>query len=97
MCVCVCACVSVSEHVCVHACMGARACVCVFVSILHIVMLEVFVDVYILLAFVQLWITFSISMYIMCVLLCFFSTLSCQVGTLQISIIIIKVNDVFLL
>ena len=28
-------------------------------------------------------------------MLCFFSALSCQVGTLQISIIIIKVNDVF--
>ena len=43
-------------------------CVCVFVSILHIVMLELFVGVYIVLAFVQLWITFSISMYIMCVM-----------------------------
>ena len=34
-------------------------------------------------------ITFSISMYIMCVILCLFSALSCRVGALQISIIII--------
>ena len=33
------------------------------------------------------WITFSISMYIMCV--CLFSALSRRVGALQISIIII--------
>ena len=31
----------------------------------------------------------SISMYIMCVILCLFSALSCGVGTLQISIIVI--------
>ena len=30
-----------------------------------------------------------ISMYIMCVILCLFSTLSCKLGALQISIIII--------
>ena len=35
------------------------------------------------------WITFSISMYIMCV--CLFSALSRRVGALQISIIIINV------
>ena len=34
-------------------------------------------------------ITSSISMYIMCVILCLFSALSCRVGALQISIIII--------
>ena len=34
-------------------------------------------------------IIFSILMYIMCVILCLFSTLSCRVGALQISIIII--------
>ena len=33
--------------------------------------------------------TFSISMYIMCVILRLFSTLSCKLGALQISIIII--------
>ena len=38
-----------------------------------------------------LWVSqnISISMYIMCVILCLFSTLSCRVGALQISIIII--------
>ena len=36
-----------------------------------------------------LLVTFSISMYIMCVTLCLFSALSCRVGALQISIIII--------
>ena len=35
-------------------------------------------------------ITFSISMYIMCVISCLFSALSHRVGALQISIIIIK-------
>ena len=33
----------------------------------------------------------SISMYIMCVILCLFSALSRRVGTLQISIIIIVI------
>ena len=33
-------------------------------------------------------------MYIMCVILCLFSTLSCRVGALQISIIIIIINQV---
>ena len=37
--------------------------------------------------FFSFWITFSISMYIMCV--CLFSALSHRVGALQISIIII--------
>ena len=31
-------------------------------------------------------------MYIMCVILCLFSALSCRVGALQISIIIIIIN-----
>ena len=35
----------------------------------------------------------SILMYIMCVILCLFSTLSCRVGVLQISIIIIIINE----
>ena len=35
------------------------------------------------------WITFSISMYIMCV--CLLSALNCRVGALQISITIIKI------
>ena len=46
------------------------------------------VDIYI---YIKIWITFSISMYIMCV--CLFSTLSCRAGALQISIIIILQLD----
>ena len=41
-------------------------------------------------SFFFFWIKFSISMYIMCV--CLFSALSCRVGTLQISIIIIIIK-----
>ena len=42
-----------------------------------------------MLAFVKLLITFSISMYIMCVILFLFSALSRRVSALQMSIIII--------
>ena len=40
-------------------------------------------------------ITFSVSMYIMCVLLCLFSALSRGVGALQISIIIVIEKEHF--
>ena len=39
-----------------------------------------------------LLITFPISMYIMCVILCLFNALSLRVGALQISIIIIIIT-----
>ena len=42
-----------------------------------------------MLPFVKLLVTFSISMYIMCVTLCLFSVLSRGVGASHISIIII--------
>ena len=45
------------------------------------------------LAFVKLLKTFSILMYIMCIMLCFFYALSHGVGSLQISNIIIIVTD----
>ena len=41
--------------------------------------------------------TFSISMYIICVISCLFSALSRKVGTLQISIIIIIITIMILL
>ena len=41
------------------------------------------------LAFVKLWMKFSISMYMMCLILHLFSTLSHWLGALQISIVII--------
>ena len=62
-------------RVCVHA--------CVCVHLLHNYAWTL-VNIYIYLLFL---ITFSISMYIMCV--CLFSALRCRVGALQISIIII--------
>ena len=46
---------------------------------------------YYMLAFAKLLITFSISMYIMCVILCLFSALSRRVRALQISIIITSI------
>ena len=81
VCVCACACVRACVCVCVRACMRAcvRACVCIFC----IIMLE-HLSIYTYLLF---WITFSISMCIMCV--CLFSALSRSLGALQISIIII--------
>ena len=42
-----------------------------------------------MLAFVKQWVTFSISMYIMCVILRLFSALSHGIGTLQVSVVII--------
>ena len=59
-------------------------CVCVRarVHLLHYIMLE-----HLSLYTLFFLITFSISMYIMCV--CLFSALSCRAGALQISIIII--------
>ena len=64
-------------------CVFVSACVCVCVCIFCIIMLE-HLSIYIYLFF---GITFSISMYIMCV--CLFSAFSHRVGALQISIIII--------
>ena len=72
-----------------------RMCVCVCVYIFCVVMLEPLSTLC-----VSFWvggdgggggrelITFSISVYIMCVILCLFSALSHKVGALQISIII---------
>ena len=57
VCVCVCACV------CMHACV----CVCEHAHILHICLNPCWCVHYVL-AFVKLWITVSISMYIMCVM-----------------------------
>ena len=72
--VCVCVCV------CVWVCVRARACVCV--HLLHSCAWTL-VDVYIMCQlFVKLLITFSILMYIMCVILCLFIALSRRVGTL---------------
>ena len=83
---------------CVRACARARVCVCVCVCarvralIFCIVMLEPLLmsalgvcSLYFISFFL---ITFSISMCIMCVILCFFRALSRRVGALQISIII---------
>ena len=42
--------------------------------------------------FVKLLVTFSISMYITCVILCLFSSVGRRVGALQISIIIIIIR-----
>ena len=69
---------------CVRVCVCMCVCVCTFC----IIMLEG-LSIY---TFFGGEITFSISMYIMCV--CLFSTLSCRVGALQISIIIIINTDV---
>ena len=71
-CVCVCACV----HVCVSACVCVCMCVCahVRVYILHIVMLEPFVDMCIMCQLLlNLWITFFISVSVMCVIIHLFS------------------------
>ena len=87
-----CACV----RACVRACARARACgcvcvcVCVCVCIFCIIMLE-HLSIY---TFLFFFITFSISMYIMCV--CLFSALSRRVGALQISIIIIIINIIII-
>ena len=70
-------CVCVSVCVCVRACMRVRACIFCLNTCQY----------YIHYYFFKL-ITFSISMYIMCV--CLFSALSRRVGALQISIIIIS-------
>ena len=37
----------------------------------------------------------SISVYVMCVILCLLTAFSCMVGTLQISIIIIMANSCY--
>ena len=79
VCVCVCVCV----HVCTCMCAGTCACACV--CIFCIIMLE-HLSIYIY----KKMVTFSISMYIMCV--CLFSALSRRVGALQISIIIIIIT-----
>ena len=71
--------------VCVHACVRVRA----YVHLAHSYVLNLCWCVHYLLAFVKLWVTFSISMHIKCVILCLFNTLSHGVGGLQISIIII--------
>ena len=77
-------CVRVCACACVRACV--RACVHVCVCIFCIIMLE-HLSIYLLFSSSSFLITFSISMYIMCV--CLFSALGRRVGALQISIIII--------
>ena len=68
-------------------------CVCVCMCIFCIVTLELLSTLCV--SFFKfhllLLITFSISMYVMCVTLCLFSVLSRRVGALQISIIIIMI------
>ena len=89
VCVCVRACVRACVRVCARACVRACVCVCVRVCVrVHLLhnYAWTLVDIYIF----NFWITFSISMYIMCV--CLFSALSRRVGALQISIIIINVK-----
>ena len=83
MCVCVHACVRACVCVRVRVCVCVCMCVCVCAGIFCIIMLE-HLSIY---TYLYFWITFSISMYIMCV--CLFSALSHRVGALQISIIII--------
>ena len=74
-CVCVCVCVCVCARIfCITLEPLSTLCVSFFLfSHVHFLLL----------------ITFSISMYIMCVILCLFSALSRRAGALQISIIII--------
>ena len=89
VCVCVCECVA-----CVRACVSVCVCVCVCVCAraraFYIVMLEpLLISTLCVSFFVKLLITFSISMYILRVILCLFSALSRKVGALHISIIII--------
>ena len=74
--VCACACVRACVRACVHVC------VCIFC----IIMLE-HLSIYLLFSSSSFLVTFSTSMYIMCV--CLFSALGRRVGALQISIIII--------
>ena len=62
-------------------------CACAHAS--YIVILQPLLMSTLCVSFFKLLITFSISMYIICVILCFFSALSCRVGALQVSIIII--------
>ena len=79
--VCVCVCVCVCVRACVCACVRASLAWCV----------KTLVDIF----SSSFFITFFISMYIMCV--CFFSALSCRVGALHISIlIIITKNYIFM-
>ena len=77
-------------RVCLRACLCVRAyvcvCVCARARILHILCLNSCRCLHYVLVFLQLLITFSISMYIMCVTsLCLFSAFSHGVGALQMS------------
>ena len=74
--------------VCVRACVRACVCACVFCIVTFApLLMHVSFKLFLL-------ITFSISMYIMCVILWLFSALSRRVGALQISITIIIKNCV---
>ena len=64
-------------------------CVCVCVCILHICYrINPCCCAHYVLAFIKLLLTFSNSMYFVCVIFCLFNALSRGVGALQISIII---------
>ena len=85
-----------SVCVCVRACVRACVCVCACVCIFCIVTLEPLLMSTVcvrLIYFIFIAVTFSISMYVMRVILCLFSALSRRIGALQISVsIIINVN-----
>ena len=69
-------------------------CVCVCVYTLHIVMLEPLLMSILCVCFVKF---LSISMYIMCVILCYlFSALSRWVGDLQFPLLLLYVNGLLL-
>ena len=80
-----CVCVSVWVCACLHACVHA----CMHAYVFCTVMLEPLYTCTLCVNFVKLQITFSVSMSIMCVMLRLFGTMSCGVGTLQVSSIII--------
>ena len=68
---------------------GKCVCVCVCACLFCIVVLEPLSTLGVSFFFF-IADNISIAMYIMCIILCLFSVLSCRVGSLQISIIIIK-------
>ena len=74
------------QYMCVCVCVRGCVCVCIFC----IIILE-HLSIYTFLFNLFFWITFSISVYIMCV--CLFSALIGRVGALQISIIIVLKKD----
>ena len=65
-----------------------HTCMCVYVCVSCTLLLLYLNPVYVMSAFVKLWITFSISKYVMCEF-CLFITSSHRIVAVQISVVII--------